>query len=291
MVLAVVVPFLNEERYLHVLLTSLAGQTRPPDRLVLVDDGSTDSSNAVASAFAGSHRGVTVLRRPPRAPSSDRLAGAHELQAFKWGLQHIEEPWDVVGKLDADLELPPRTLETLTEAFVADSRLGLAGTYLRECGGDGEVRRLRIASDHVHGATKFYRRGCWEDISPLPGILGWDTVDEVTARLNGWRTQSLEVPGGDPVHLRPRGAHDGVLRGYRRWGECAWGIGEAPLHVALMAVREMASQRPMRAGLHYAAGWAWAGVRRRPRADAEIRAAVRQEQMGRIAQRLARLRR
>jgi len=290
MVLAVIVPFLNEERYLGDLLRSLAGQTRPADQLLLVDDGSTDASHELALAFARDRDGVSVLRRPPRAADADRLAGAHELRAFQWAIEQLREPWDVVAKLDADLDLPARTFEVVLRALEDDPQLGLTGTFLREAGPDGVVRRLRIACDHVHGATKFYRRRCWEEIAPLPPILGWDTIDEVTARLRGWRTFSVEVPGGDPLHLRPRGTHDGILRGYRRWGECAWGIGEAPLHVALMSVREMRSPPHVRGGLQYAAGWASAALRRRPRAAPEVRAAVRREQLGRIARRL-RLRR
>ena len=44
MVLAVVVSFLNESKYLPTLLDSIQAQSRPPDELVLVDDGSTDGS-------------------------------------------------------------------------------------------------------------------------------------------------------------------------------------------------------------------------------------------------------
>ncbi|MDQ3849205.1 MAG: glycosyltransferase, partial [Actinomycetota bacterium] len=254
--LAVIVPFLNEAPYLGTLLRSLEVQTRPPDRLLLVDDGSTDGSGEIARAYAAGRSSVGVLRRPSRDRAADRLAGAHELRAFAWALSELEEPWDVVAKLDADLELTPRTLETLVTAFGTEPRLGLAGTFLREAGADGTLRRLRIASDHVHGATKFYRRACWQEIAPLPPILGWDTIDEVTARLHGWRTVSLEVPGGDPVHLRPRGGQDGMLRAYRRWGECAWGIGEAPLHVALMALRQTRQRPRVLGGVSYAAGWA-----------------------------------
>lgn len=286
MVMAVIVPFLNEERCLDVLLRSIAAQTRPPDRLLLVDDGSTDGSHAVATAFAAQRAGTKVLRRPARAADADRLARAHELRAFKWAVAQLEEPWDVVGKLDADLELPPATFEVLEQALEDDPLLGLTGTFLREKGLDGTVRRLRIASDHVHGATKFYRRPCWDAISPIPEILGWDTIDEVTARLRGWRTHSLAVPGGDPLHLRPRGTHDGMLRAYRRWGECAWGIGEAPLHVALLTLREMRARPRVQGAANYAAGWAWAGLRRRPRAAPDVRAAVRRDQMARIARRV-----
>lgn len=289
--LAVIIPFLNEARYLSTLLESLEAQTRPPDRLLLVDDGSTDGSVEIAQAYATARGGVGVLRRPPRDPTDDRLAGAHELRAFTWALTELDEPWDVVAKLDADLQLGPLTLETLMTAFEGDPRLGLAGTFLREAGAGGDLRRLRIASDHVHGATKFYRRACWQDVAPLPAILGWDTIDEVAARLHGWKTLSLEVPGGDPVHLRPRGAHDGTLRAYRRWGQCAWGIGESPLHVMLLALREAQARPYVLAGANYAAGWACAAARRRPRATRDVREAVRREQLRRIGRRLRRLRR
>jgi poly-beta-1,6-N-acetyl-D-glucosamine synthase len=231
---------------------------------------------------------VTVLRRPPRERSDDRLAGAHELRAFRWAIGQLAEPWDVVAKLDADLELPPATLATVMAALEDDPSLGLTGTFLQEAGPDGHRRRIRIASDHVHGATKFYRRACWEAIEPLPEILGWDTIDEVTARMRGWRTASVAVPGGDPVHLRPRGLHDGLLRAHRRWGECAWGIGESPLHVGLMTVRDLGRPPRVVGALSYAAGWALAGARRRPRAAPDVRASVRRAQLRRIRARLRR---
>ena len=103
----------------------------------------------------------------------------------------------------------------------------------------------------------------------MPPILGWDTIDESTARMRGWRTQSFAMPDGDPEHLRPRGTHDGLLRGYRRWGECSYALGESPLHVALYTLRQMATERPRVAGgASYAAGYAGAALRRVPRAGA-----------------------
>jgi glycosyltransferase involved in cell wall biosynthesis len=80
--LAVVVPFLDEERLLPVLLESIAAQERPPERLLLVDDGSRDGSAALAEAFAARRPYAAALRRPTRDAGADRLAGAHELRAF-----------------------------------------------------------------------------------------------------------------------------------------------------------------------------------------------------------------
>ena len=284
MIVAAAVPFLNEREHLPTLLESLAAQTRPPGELLLVDDGSTDGSGEIAEAFAAEHPWARVLHRPPREPERDRLATAKELEAFGWAVAQLASEWQVVAKLDADIRLTPRTLETLAGELQRDEMLGLAGTFLQEDG-----RRVQIGAGHVHGATKFYRRACWDDIAPIPPILGWDTIDEFTARMRGWRTQSFAMPDGDPEHLRPRGTHDGLLRGYRRWGECSYALGEAPLHVALYTLRQMATDRPpVAGGASYAAGYARAALRRVPRARAEVRAYVRDEQKRRLKARLLR---
>jgi biofilm PGA synthesis N-glycosyltransferase PgaC len=284
-ILAVCVPFLNEREHLPDFLASLAAQTRLPNRLLLVDDGSTDGSHEVAAEFADAHEWAQLLRRPPHAAERDRLATAKELEAFQWAVGRLDVDWDVIGKLDADLRLTPRTLQTLLAELEGDDRLGLAGSYLQENGA-----RIKIGEGHVHGATKFFRRRCWEEIAPVPPILGWDTIDEFTARMRGWRTQSFAMPDGDPEHLRPRGTHDGLLRGYRRWGECSYALGESPLHVALYTVRQMATERPRVAGgASYAAGYAGAALRRAPRAEPDVRASVRRQQKQKIKTRILRM--
>jgi biofilm PGA synthesis N-glycosyltransferase PgaC len=284
--LAVVVPFLDEERLLPVLLESIAAQQRPPDRLLLVDDGSRDGSAALADAFAARYPYATALRRPARDAGADRLAGAHELRAFAWALDLLAGDWDVVAKLDADLRLAPGTLAGMEARFRADPRLGIAGPRLLSTDEAGQDVSHRTRPEHVEGAVKFYRRECLREIGPLPPILGWDTIDEVRARMHGWRTQGGE-PGEPPVvHLRPMGAHDGALRAFRRWGACAYAYGEHPLHVLLIALRH-ARERPVAGGAAYFAGWLLAALRRAPRAEPELRAHVRRDQLRRIAGRLA----
>jgi glycosyltransferase involved in cell wall biosynthesis len=279
--IAVVVPFRDEQRYLPVLLDSLAAQLRRADVVALVDDGSTDGSNALARAFAGTHAGAVVLERPPRAAGRDRLAGGGAVRSFAWGVAQLGGDWDVVAKVDADLRLNPRLLETLEREFHADPALGMAGTYLSAPSGE----RQRCRPEHVEGETKFYRRACWEQIAPLPATLGWDTIDEVRARLRGWRTRSFEVPGGDSLHMREMGGHDGVLRGFRRWGTCAWVYGEHPLHVLAVGVQRLGDRPRVLGGASYVAGWALAALRRVPRAEPEVRREVRRDGLGRLVRR------
>lgn len=280
-----VVPFLNEEQHLPVFLESVAAQTRRLDKLILVDDGSTDRSGAIAAAFADANPYAVALTRPPRPPRRDRLATADEWKAFLWGVEHIDSAWDVLAKLDGDLKLNPTTAAEIERQLILDPRLGLAGSYLSEDDGSGRVVRLRIRPSHAHGATKFYRRACWEQISPVPPLIGWDTLDEVRARLAGWRTQSFAMPGGDPLHLRPRGSYDGVARGLRRWGSSSWALGHHPLHVLLFSIRDIGRDAGPLGALNYLVGWAGAAMRRSLRADPAVRAYIRRDELQRIRRR------
>jgi poly-beta-1,6-N-acetyl-D-glucosamine synthase len=288
-----VVPFLNEQQHLPALLGSIAAQTRFPDLLALVDDGSTDASREIVDAFvrerARARVCVRLLARPPRPRERDRLAQAAELRAFTWALAQITQPWDLAVKLDADLELDPRLFEALEAAFVADPQLGIAGARLSSRDApEGMLLPERCPPQHVRGATKFYRRACLEQIMPLQPILGWDTIDEIAARRRGWRTESLPAAGAHAVHLRPTGSSDGLLRAQHRWGACAYGIGQHPLWVVLSAVRRLRERPRLVGSAAFLAGYAGAGLRRRPRAPAEVRAFGQREQLTSLRRRATR---
>jgi GT2 family glycosyltransferase len=282
LLLAVAVVFLNEEALLPRLLESIAGQTRPPDSLLLVDDGSDDASPAIAQAFADVHGYARVMNRPRRPRANDRLAAAAELEAFQWAADRMREPFDVIAKLDGDLELTPRFFEAVASALDADRSLGITGAALRVQMPDGSVRSERSAAWHVRGATKFYRRECWEQIAPLPPFLGWDTVDEVRARMHGWQVRPVPIPTGDPLHLRSTGSYDGALRGFRRRGAAAWAYGAHPLAVAVSAALRARDRPRVMGAFAYAGGWLGAAANRAPRAEPELRAFLRREQLRRI---------
>ncbi len=284
---AIVVPFLNEAALMPRFLGSMLAQTRRPDLLLLVDDGSTDASKGMAAEFAAQHDFARVLQRPPRPPAKDRLATAAELQAFHWGVEQLDEPFDVIAKVDADLEFAPRHVETLLAELAADPELGIVGCYLAVEEPTG-IRREPSPAYHVRGPTKFYRRECLEAIEPLPEILGWDGFDQIRARRAGWTVRSVECQDRDTLHLRPTGSHDGRLRAYRRWGRCAWGYGCHPL-VVLGASATRLRHRPYGiAGLAYLWGWVHAAITRAPRVDRETRRYGQRAQLRQIAGRLSR---
>jgi poly-beta-1,6-N-acetyl-D-glucosamine synthase len=279
--LAVAVIFLNEERFLPGLLESIVAQTRLPDRLLLVDDGSNDGSTAIARAFSEQHAFAETLPRPKREHERDRMVDAKVLRAFQWAVERLGDGYDVVAKLDADLVLPPAFFERIVGALEADPELGITGTSLLVPAADGTVTRERSAPWHIRGATKFYRWTCYEQIAPLPPILGWDTIDEERARMRGWRVATVPLPQ-DPLHLRPTGTYNGALRGFRRQGVAAWGYGSHPVSVLLSALYRMRDRPRVLGGLAYLAGWLDSAVHRRPRAESELVSFVRRRQRRRI---------
>ena len=98
--LSVVVPALNEERRLGLLLSDLAGQTREADEVIVVDAGSEDGTVSVAERFPG----VVVLSGSPPVAKGRNFGGC-------------SARGDVLVFLDADVRLPGDFLEGLLKEF------------------------------------------------------------------------------------------------------------------------------------------------------------------------------
>src|ERR1700760_2082973 len=186
-------PVFNEAAHLERTARAVAAQTARPARWVIVDDGSADTTLALAREIAAELDFVEVIEARGAAQGRDNLALAREARAFNQALAHAGwRDYDFIGKLDGDVELPPGWFATLLDRFAADPGLGLVGGRPGGADGEGRWRRLEIPAHHVHGAVKLFRRECLEAIDGIPERLGWDTIDETYARMRGYETRSFD---------------------------------------------------------------------------------------------------
>jgi glycosyltransferase involved in cell wall biosynthesis len=277
---ALVTPARNEADNLRRLAGCLAAQTRQPSRWVIVDNGSTDSTLAVAWEFERTLPWVRV-HEAPGADALDR--GAPVVRAFQAGLNALRARYDVVVKLDADVSMEPEYFERLLAAFEGDPTLGIASGSAFEEGPDGVWRQQYATGGSAWGASRAYRWECLEDVLPLEEYMGWDGIDRLKANMRGWRTGTLvSLPF---QHHRKEGERDGARR--KAWaaqGDCAHYMGYRLWYLVLRALHN-ARREP--AALAMIAGHVSAAVRRKPRCpDPAVRAYLRSEQrLGNLLQR------
>jgi glycosyltransferase involved in cell wall biosynthesis len=87
---SVVIPVYLSERYLAEALGSILGQTRPPDEVLVVDDGSPDASAAIAEGFPG----VEVLRRANGGVSAARNTGIAAATGDLLAMCDADDRWE-----------------------------------------------------------------------------------------------------------------------------------------------------------------------------------------------------
>lgn len=234
----IITPVRDEEEYIEGTIKSVCAQTVRPTEWVIVNDGSSDRTGEVIDRYALEHPWIRTVHRENRG---FRKSGGGVMEAFYEGYKVLEpKDWDFLVKLDADLSFDTDYFEKCFERFRRDPELGIGGGEIRH-NIAGEMKAESNPRFHVRGATKIYRRACWEAIGGLWPASGWDTIDEVKANMNGWKTYTFTDLG--LYHHRFTGSEDGLVRDRVKHGVACYVSGYHPCFVAASCVRRLA-QRP-----------------------------------------------
>lgn len=214
-----IIPAYNEEAFMAVTLQSLVDQTVLPSKIVVVNDNSTDRTAEIVLEFAEKFPFISLVNKKSDAI---HLPGSKVIQAFHEGEKHIDDAYDILVKIDADLIFPSNYFETIVSHFKSDDRIGMAGGFCYvERNGEWVLENL-TDKDHIRGALKAYRKETYKQIGGLKPAMGWDTVDELLCKFYDWKIvtdESLQVK-----HLKPTGANYNKAARYKQ-GEAFYSLG------------------------------------------------------------------
>lgn len=176
MTVAVVVPCRNEAETIGGLLDAVFGQTRPPDELVIVDDGSTDGTAQASEQWRQRHLGAPIRI----VPSSGRGAGA----AMNTGIADCLA--DVIVRLDGH-SIPARDyIECSLDALRQPDVCVVGGVWVVEPGAPTVTARAiaKVVSHPLGSGGARYRHAAGaEDLGPMRV----ETVPFGTFRRSLWR--------------------------------------------------------------------------------------------------------
>lgn len=169
--ISVIIPVYNGAAYLAEALQSVAAQTHPPDEVIVVDDGSSDASAAIARGFAPPVACIQIAHAGGAAARNQGIAGA----AGDW-----------LAFLDADdlwtaekLQLQAAVLKSEAEV---DGVLGMVESFLSPELDDEQRRRLSVPAavqtGYLIGAllvrkTSFLRVGYFDPTLRSGEFIDW----------------------------------------------------------------------------------------------------------------------
>ncbi len=229
-----ITPARDEAAFLEQTIQSVANQTVLPQQWIIVNDGSRDATGAIIDRYAALYPWITAVHRLDRG---FRQAGGGVIATFYDGYSHIDQSdWQYLVKLDADLSFSPDYFERCFLEFAKDPRLGIAGGGIYHHD-QGELVLEKDPLFHVRGATKIYRRECWDAIGGLLKAPGWDTVDELKANMLGWKTHTF--PELRLSHHRFTGAADGAWKDCIKNGRANYITGYHPLFMLAKCLKRL----------------------------------------------------
>jgi hypothetical protein len=170
---SVVVPCFNYGCYLEGAVESVLAQTYRDLEVIIVDDGSTDDSLAVARRLAAAHEQVTVLAQENSGqPAISRNNGIARARG------------EYILTLDADDVIEPDFVERLASTLDGDESVSIAYGDQQNFGEDAtfhvhaEYDFAQLAHCNFIGIASLYRREAWENVggyaTNVRGYEDWD---------------------------------------------------------------------------------------------------------------------
>lgn len=276
----IVTPVRNEEKFINTTIESVSAQTVLPRQWVIVDDGSTDQTWAMLQAQAQRHSWIRPVKRADRG---FRHSGAGVVEAFYDGFDRLEcSDWQFLVKLDGDVSFEPNYFAECFARFDRAPKLGIGGGLICAlANGDLVPESKYDPAFHVRGATKIYRRECWDAIGGILRAPGWDGMDEIKANMLSWETATF--PELKIRHYRPAGLATGRWKDWVKGGKGNYIAGYHPLFMIAKSLRRFTLHPIGLATLGLLTGYFGCWIKREPKiADEKTVSYIREQQLNRL---------
>lgn len=167
----VVVPVYNGARFLAETLRSVLAQRDAALELVVVDDGSTDTSREIVAGFGAR---VRALQQANGGVAAARNAGAAEARGAYVAFLDQDDVWepDLVATLVPELERRPECVLAYADSWIVDARGGVHGRrsrFLPPAAGD--VFAELIPRNFVPVETALMRTETWRALGGFDPAL------------------------------------------------------------------------------------------------------------------------
>jgi glycosyltransferase involved in cell wall biosynthesis len=187
--IAAIIPLYNGARFIEKSLTSVLEQTRAPEEIIIVDDGSTDDGPEVARRLLGGRNNALLLAQPNAGQSAARNLGASRARSR------------LLAFLDQDDWWYPEHLAELAEPFAEEHGrpLGWAYSDLDEYDLDGRMvvhRMLTTMRTEHPKRTLGACLGANMYVLPSAALIdrsAFDRVQGFDPRLSGYEDDDLFV--------------------------------------------------------------------------------------------------
>jgi glycosyltransferase involved in cell wall biosynthesis len=140
---SVVIPAYNVEAYLEAALESLVQQRLTQFEALIVDDGSTDGTAAIAQQFVAGDRRFRLLQKPNGGLSSARNHGMAEARA------------NYIALLDADDAYHPDKLLSHVQRLEQNPQVAVVYSASRIMRDDGDLTWMPMSGKPLHGDWLF----------------------------------------------------------------------------------------------------------------------------------------
>ena len=192
---SVIVPAYNEAASIGRCLEALVAQTRAPEEIIVVDDGSTDTTAQIAASH-----GVRVIRQANQGAAAARNRG---VEASTGSLLLFT---------DADCAPVPEWAARLVAAFSDPEVAGVKGTYLTaqrslvarfvQLEYESRYRRMRrqASIDFIDTYSAGYRRDVFEAVGGFDEAIRFVEDQELSFRIAAAGHRLVFVPEARVYH-------------------------------------------------------------------------------------------